>query len=99
MSNRLTFLVTWGGIALAGISVIARIYLEFAGGDSSVPVLVFYVPWVIGLAVAATGVVLERRKGTLTPSLNRDSPDGSSQSPTMVAPWTSERDSGPELSR
>ena len=31
--------------------------------------------------------------------LNRDSPDGSSQSPTMVAQWASERDSGPELSR
>ncbi len=67
MSNWLTFLVTWGGIALAGISVIARIDVEFAGGDSSVPVMVFYVPWVIGLAVAATGVVLERRKGTSTP--------------------------------
>ena len=74
MSNRLTFLVTWGGIALAGISVIARSYLEFAGYDGSVPVLVFYVPWVIGLAVAAPGVVLERRKGTLTPSLNSNPP-------------------------
>ncbi len=32
-------------------------------------------------------------------TLNRDSPDGSSQSPTMVAQWASERDFGPELSR
>ncbi len=31
--------------------------------------------------------------------IDRDSPDGSSQSPTMVAQWASERDSGPELSR
>ena len=36
----------------------------------------------------------------ITPSvLTRDSPDGSSQFPTMVAQWASERDSGPELSR
>ncbi len=32
-------------------------------------------------------------------ALNRDSPDGSSQAPTMVAQWASEHESGPELSR
>ena len=31
--------------------------------------------------------------------LSRDSPDGSSQSPTMVAQWAADRESGPELSR
>jgi hypothetical protein len=36
-----------------------------------------------------------RREG----ALNRDSPDGSSQSPTMIAQWASDRESGPEPSR
>ncbi len=30
---------------------------------------------------------------------SRDSPDGSSQLPTMVAQWASDRESGPELAR
>ena len=57
----LTFFVTCSGIALAGISVIAWIYVRFVVGDSSVPVMMLYVPCVIGLAVAATGVVRLRR--------------------------------------
>ena len=32
-------------------------------------------------------------------AFNRDSPDGSSQSPTMVAQWASDREFGPGLSR
>ena len=32
-------------------------------------------------------------------SLNRDSPDGCSQSPTMVTQWASDRETGPEPSR
>ena len=66
MSNWLIFLVIWGGIALAVFSIIARISVELAGSDSSIPVVMFYFPWVIGLAVTATGMVLERRKGTST---------------------------------
>jgi hypothetical protein len=40
------------------------------------------------------------RASTLAPiEFNRDSPDGSTQSPTMLAEWASDRESGPELSR
>ncbi len=66
MSNWLTFLMMWGGIALAVFSIITRISVELAGGDSSVPVVMFYFPGVIGLAITATGMVLGRRKGTST---------------------------------
>ena len=72
--NLITFFVTWGGIALAGISIIARIYVEFAGDHTSASVLL-YVPWVIGLAVAAIGVALGRRKGTSTPSRSPRGPE------------------------
>ena len=71
----LTFSVTWGGVTLAGMSVITWIYVRFTGGDISGPVMMLYVPCVIGLAIAATGIVLERRKvtSTLFP-LNSSSP-------------------------
>ncbi len=36
---------------------------------------------------------------SVSPCLNRDSPGGSSQSPTMVARWASDREFGPELLR
>ena len=35
---------------------------------------------------------------SVSPCLNPDPPDGFSQSPTLVAQWASDRESGPELS-
>ncbi len=67
MPNWLTPALKWGGIALAVIFATAVIYMETIapipeGGETSAPVVLYWVFVVIGVVAAIVGFVLDRQK-------------------------------------